>query len=39
MLEPTPEEDGYLMVLRFGPSEHVDLAESISCEARPGDDW
>lgn len=39
MLEPTPEEDGSLMVLRFGPSEHVDLAESISCEARPGDDW
>lgn len=35
----TRADDDALMVLRFGPSTHVDLAESISCEARPGDDW
>jgi aminoglycoside 2'-N-acetyltransferase I len=35
----TPEEDAGIMVLRFGPSAGVDLAASISCEARAGDDW
>ena len=35
----TEEEDGFVMVLRFGPSRDVDLAASISCEARSGDDW
>lgn len=35
----TRTDDDALMVLRFGPSTHVDLAESISCETRPGDDW
>lgn len=35
----TPDDDDAVMVLRFGPSEHVDLAESVSCEERPGDDW
>lgn len=35
----THDEDGAVMVLRFGPSKHVDLAETISCEERPGDDW
>jgi len=35
----TEEEDGGIMVLRFGPSATIDLAFSISCEARRGDDW
>jgi aminoglycoside 2'-N-acetyltransferase I len=35
----TLDEDDGLMVLRFGPSAAVDLAESIACEARCGDDW
>jgi aminoglycoside 2'-N-acetyltransferase I len=35
----TPDEDDGIMVLRFGPSRTMDLAASISCEARSGDDW
>jgi hypothetical protein len=35
----TTEEDGFVMVLRFGPSEGVNLTASISCEERVGDDW
>ncbi|HXH55839.1 GNAT family N-acetyltransferase [Iamia sp.] len=35
----TEDEDDGVMVLRFGPSAEVDLTASISCEARPGDDW
>lgn len=35
----TEDEDDGLMVLRFGPSEHIDLAAPISCDPRPGDDW
>jgi aminoglycoside 2'-N-acetyltransferase I len=35
----TKDDDGYVMVLRFGPSETVDLTAPISCDARPGDDW
>lgn len=37
--EPTPEDDGGVMVLRFGTSAGVDLSAVISCEPRPGDDW
>ena len=33
------EEDGWVMVLRFGPSASVDLNHPISCETRDGDDW
>jgi aminoglycoside 2'-N-acetyltransferase I len=33
------EDDGYVMVLRFGPSANVDLAAPITCEERSGDDW
>lgn len=33
------EEDEGVMVLRFGPSESIDLRAPISCEARAGDDW
>ena len=35
----TPDEDDGIMVLRFGPSEGLDLGASICCEARSGDDW
>jgi aminoglycoside 2'-N-acetyltransferase I len=35
----TEEDDGWIMVLRFGPSERVDLAAPISCEVRSGDYW
>ena len=35
----TYDEDGYVFVLRFGPSAGIDLAAPISCESRPGDDW
>lgn len=35
----TPDEDDGLMVLRFGPSAHVNLVASIACESRRGDAW
>lgn len=35
----TADEDGGVMVLRFGPTAEVDLDLAISCESRPGDDW
>jgi aminoglycoside 2'-N-acetyltransferase I len=35
----TPEEDDGVMVLRFGPSESIDLEAPITCDARPGDAW
>jgi len=35
----TPDKDDGLMVLRFGASQAIDLAASISCEHRSGDDW
>lgn len=35
----TAEEDAGLMVLRFGPSADVTLADRIACRSRPGDDW
>lgn len=35
----TRDEDDGILVLRFGPSAGLDLSASISCEARPGDDW
>ncbi len=38
-IDRTPEEDDGIMVLRFGPSESIDLAAPITCEARPGDAW
>ncbi|MEX2459244.1 MAG: GNAT family N-acetyltransferase [Actinomycetota bacterium] len=38
-LKRTPDEDGGIMVLRFGPSRAVDLEAPIACEARSGDDW
>jgi aminoglycoside 2'-N-acetyltransferase I len=38
-LRRTAEEDGGILVLRFGPSAGFDLSLPISCEARSGDDW
>ena len=36
---PTPEEDGYIMVLATPASPPFDLDAPISCEWRPGDVW
>jgi aminoglycoside 2'-N-acetyltransferase I len=36
---PTPDEDGYIMVLRTPSSPPLDPAASISCDWRPGDVW
>ena len=38
-LVPTPDDDGYLMVLSTPSSPPLDLTASISCEWRPGDVW
>jgi aminoglycoside 2'-N-acetyltransferase I len=35
----TPEEDGYIMVLRTPSSPPLDVTAAISCEWRPGDVW
>ena len=35
----TAAEDAGIMVLRFGQSADVDVADSLTCEAREGDDW
>ena len=37
--ERTPDEDGGVMVLRYGPSASVDLTLGIACHRRDGDDW
>jgi aminoglycoside 2'-N-acetyltransferase I len=36
---PTPDEDGYILVLPTPTSPPLDLADPISCEWRPGDVW
>lgn len=38
-LTRTPEEDGGIMVLRFGPSQDLEITTSIACNQRSGDDW
>ena len=35
----TPEEEGYILVLRTPSSPPFELTESISCDWRPGDVW
>jgi aminoglycoside 2'-N-acetyltransferase I len=35
----TRDEDGGIMVLRFGPSADADLTLPIACHDRPGDAW
>lgn len=37
--ERTPDEEGFIMVLRTPTSPHLDLEASISCDWRPGDVW
>ena len=37
--QPTPEDDGYIMVLETPTSPRLDLNAPISCEWRPGDVW
>ncbi len=36
---PTPDDDGYILVLPTPSSPPLDLAAPISCEWRPGDVW
>lgn len=36
---PTPDDDGYLLVLTTPRTHPIDLADPISCEWRPGDVW
>jgi len=36
---PTPDEDGYILVLRTPSSPPFDLWADISCDWRPGDVW
>ncbi len=36
---PTPDDDGYIMVLETPTSPPLDLGAAISCEERPGDVW
>ena len=38
-LRPTPDEEGYILVLATPTSPPLDLAAPISCEWRPGDVW
>ena len=38
-LVPTPDDDGYIMVLETPTSPALDLAAPISCAWRPGDAW
>jgi aminoglycoside 2'-N-acetyltransferase I len=35
----TPDEDGYIMVLRTRTTPPIDMTARISCEERAGDDW
>lgn len=35
----TPDEEGFILVLRTPTSPRFDLTEAISCEPRVGDDW
>jgi aminoglycoside 2'-N-acetyltransferase I len=37
--QPTPDEDGYVLVLLTPTSPVLDLGAPISCDWRPGDVW
>jgi hypothetical protein len=37
--QPTPDEDGYILVLRTSSSPPLRLIDPITCEWRPGDVW
>jgi aminoglycoside 2'-N-acetyltransferase I len=36
---PTPEDDGFIMVLETPSTPPLDPADPISCDWRPGDVW
>jgi aminoglycoside 2'-N-acetyltransferase I len=38
-VDRTPDDDGYVMVLRTPSSPPLDEDATLSCEERPGDDW
>ena len=38
-VRPTPDDDGYILVLETPSSPALDLEAPISCEWRPGDAW
>jgi aminoglycoside 2'-N-acetyltransferase I len=38
-LRRTPDEDGFILVLRTAASPPFDLSEPLSCDFRPGDVW
>lgn len=37
--ERSPDADGFVLVLRFGPSADIAITHPIACEERAGDDW
>lgn len=37
--ERSRDDDGYVLVRRFGPSADIAITHPIACEERPGDDW
>lgn len=39
LLQRTPDDDGYILVLPTPTSPSLDLASPISCDWRPGDVW
>jgi aminoglycoside 2'-N-acetyltransferase I len=38
-LRPTPDEDGFILVLRTPATPPLDVTAPITCDPRPGDDW
>jgi aminoglycoside 2'-N-acetyltransferase I len=38
-LQPTPDEDGYILILRTPASPPLRLTDPISCDPRSGDSW
>ncbi|MGZ6267258.1 MAG: GNAT family N-acetyltransferase, partial [Candidatus Limnocylindrales bacterium] len=38
-LLPTPDDDGYILVLATPSSPPLDLSAAIECDWRPGDVW
>lgn len=38
-VHPTPEDDGYIMVLATPTTPRLDTSSSITCDWRPGDVW
>lgn len=38
-IKPTPDEDGFIMILRTPTTPPLDADLTLSCEPRPGDAW